>query len=332
MSGQPHFPFYPSYNVEVSQKLANSFPLTSNPEKPIVTKGGWRGPAVLRLWHLSSLDAPTVAVVWSVGFAWAIGVRLPVWSPLLLALVAWASYIGDRLLDARAGLRTPPEHQLRERHYFHWRHRYIFGAIASGALISSAWMVYKLIPAGARVPDSAFAAAAFAYVSGIHSRRKLPALVERFVLPFVTREFLIAVFFTAACLLPIWSKPAPGGTTAFGLLVMPALYFTALAWLNCHAIGRWETDTGGHDEKRPANRVGLAASIVAGSGLFLAAWQASAAPRVAVLIIAGAGSAFLLGALETLRPRLSALALRAAADLILLTPALVLALSLLKRW
>lgn len=58
-------------------------------------------PLLLRYWHLSSLDAPTVAVVWSLGFAWAAGVRLPVWIPILLALVAWAVYIGDRLLDAR---------------------------------------------------------------------------------------------------------------------------------------------------------------------------------------------------------------------------------------
>ena len=67
----------------------------------------WDAPIPLRFWHLASLDAPTVALVWSLGFAWAAGVGLPVWAPLLLALVAWAVYVGDRLLDARAGFRRP---------------------------------------------------------------------------------------------------------------------------------------------------------------------------------------------------------------------------------
>jgi hypothetical protein len=46
-------------------------------------------PNLLRLWHLSSLDAPTVAAVWSLGFAKAAGVRLPEWGPVLLILVTW---------------------------------------------------------------------------------------------------------------------------------------------------------------------------------------------------------------------------------------------------
>lgn len=61
--------------------------------------------APVKLWHLSSLDAPTVAVVWSLGFGWAAGVRLPFWVPVLIALGTWAVYIGDRLLDARSALR-----------------------------------------------------------------------------------------------------------------------------------------------------------------------------------------------------------------------------------
>jgi hypothetical protein len=63
-------------------------------------------PVLLRLWHLMSLDAPTVAVIWSLSFAWAAGVHLPRWIPVLLALGTWAVYVGDRLLDTRSALRS----------------------------------------------------------------------------------------------------------------------------------------------------------------------------------------------------------------------------------
>ncbi len=77
----------------------------------------------LRLWHLASLDAPTVAVVWSFAFAWSAGIKLPDWVSALLVLAVWPVYVIDRLLDARAGLRSQNLDRLRERHLFHWRHR-----------------------------------------------------------------------------------------------------------------------------------------------------------------------------------------------------------------
>lgn len=78
-------------------------------------------PSPLRLWHLSSLDAPTVAAVWSLGFAKTAGVRLPAWAPVLLVFVTWFVYVSDRLLDARSALRARDIHRLRQRHYFHWQ-------------------------------------------------------------------------------------------------------------------------------------------------------------------------------------------------------------------
>ena len=69
-----------------------------------IQAGRFDAPAPLALWHLASLDAPTVAVTWSLAFAWAAQVRLPGWIPLLLALACWAVYVADRLLDARAAL------------------------------------------------------------------------------------------------------------------------------------------------------------------------------------------------------------------------------------
>ena len=84
----------------------------------------------LRLWHLSSLDAPSVALVWSLSFAWVVHLRLPPWVPALLMLAVWAVYVADRLLDARTALTSRNVDSLRERHLFHWRHRRVLLPLA----------------------------------------------------------------------------------------------------------------------------------------------------------------------------------------------------------
>ena len=279
----------------------------------------WDLAAQLRIWHLASLDAPTVAVVWTLGFAWAAHLRLPAWAPSLLAFGAWAVYIGDRLLDARAGMCTPPKHQLRDRHYFHWRHRWILGPLAVLAATVSLWIVATRVPAVARVPDSAVAAATLAYFSSVHSRRRLPGRAARY--PFIWRAALIGVLFTTACLLPVWSQAALRQTHGVGerLLLIPALFFAALGWLNCHAIAQWESNPGGHS--RPVLPTACLVGVV---GVFLALLMVWNEPRSAALIAAAAASALLLALLDRFRYRLTPLTLRAGADLVLLTPALLL--------
>lgn len=281
----------------------------------------WDVVAPLRIWHLASLDAPTVAAVWMWAFAWAAHIRLPGWAPALLALAAWAIYIGDRLLDARAGMCTPPKHQLRDRHYFHWRHRFILAPLAVLAATASLWIVVTCMPAAARVPDSAIAAATLAYFSSVHSRRRLPNCLARFLHPLLSRAVLIGVLFTAGCLLPVWSqvalREAPGLVER--LLLLPALFFAALGWLNCHAIAQWESNRGAHSK-----RVQSIACLVGFLGVCLALLLAWNEPRSAALIAAGAASALLLALLDRFRGRLTPLGIRASADLVLLAPALLL--------
>lgn len=270
-------------------------------------------PAPLALWHLASFDAPTVAAVWSLAFAWAAGVHLPLWTPALLALVAWSVYIGDRLLDARTGLRGPAMDQLRERHYFHWRHRRVLIPLAAAAALAAAGIVLTFMPLGARAPNSLLAAAALAYFSGVHAGRKLPRLV--------TKEFLVGTIFTAGCALPTWLR-LRGHAAGTGLLLEPAVYFAALAWLNCLAIGRWESAA---RQGRIAGvwRLGSRLALVGFVAGFVLAWTAAAHPRAAALLAAGGVSALLLALLDKMRERFTPLALRALADLVLLTPVLL---------
>jgi hypothetical protein len=286
------------------------------------------------LWHLTSLDAPTVAVVWTLGFAWAAHATLPVWVPALLALAAWAVYIGDRLLDARssllnarsslpdahAGLRSAHRRRLRLRHRFHWRHRRVFLPIAVAAACAAAVLVFAYMPLAARERNSLLAAAALAYFTRVHAGqdRAPSALRTPFLIPLVSKEMLVGLLFTAACALPVLSR-AGQSPAMQGPLLAAAIFFALLAWLNCHAIEHWESER----RVEGVSATFIAALALALGGVLAAAMLASAHPRAAALLVSGSASALLLALLDRRRHRLTPLALRAAADLALLTPALL---------
>lgn len=272
-------------------------------------------PAPLRFWHLASLDAPTVAVAWSLAFAWAIGVRLPTWAPVLLALGTWAVYVGDRLLDARAAIGAGNLNRLCERHFFHWRHRRILAPLALLAAGTAAAIIFVLMPVVIRERDSVLGVAALAYFSGVHSQRRPTTLRSTFV----SKELLVGLLFTAGCALPALSRfsAARGPSSHLWPFLALIIFFAALAWLNCHAIERWESPV-------TASRILTAACQLGLAGLSLALAFAAVHSRLAVLFAAGAVSTLLLGFLDRMRSRLTPLALRAAADLVLLTPFILL--------
>jgi hypothetical protein len=102
------------------------------------------------------------------------------------------------------------------------------------------------------------------------------------------------------------------------VLCVPACFYALLAWLNCHAIDRWEADAHSH------TAVAFTAIFVALIGSAVAASLLHSHPRSAALLAAGAAAALLLAMLDRVRGRLTPVALRAAADLALLTPLLLL--------
>lgn len=277
---------------------------------------------MLAVWHLASLDAPTVAVVWSLAFAWTVSVRLPAWTPLLLALMAWFVYVGDRLLDAHTALRVPEQHSLRERHYFHWRHRHVLVPLAAIAALAAARIIFVNMPRGALTPNSVLGAATFAYFSGVHARRKLPQVVNK--------EFLVGVIFTASCVLPalLQLNAAHASARRVGAFAVLGIYFAALAWLNCHAIAKWESHSAERMQHAAVDTLGC---LHAAAGIVLAGFLAADHPRISLMLAAGAASTLLLVLLDRKRERLTPLALRAAADLVLLTPILIVPVMRLQR-
>lgn len=272
----------------------------------------FQAPWLLRIWHLASLDAPTVAVVWALAFAWAAKVRLPAWIPILLALTAWVVYVGDRLLDARVALGASQLHRLRERHRFHWRHRRILIPIALTAISAAGFIVFSLMPAGARERNSLLATAAFVYFTRVHSSRN----PSKFLFPWLSKELLVGLLFTAACALPAWSRAAGQPGEPMWILTGPVLFFAALAWLNCHAIECWEA----RSPSTCSFPVFSVAYLLTLIGLLLASILTPAHPRPAALAAAGTASSLLLALLDDFRHRLTPIALRTAADLVLLTP------------
>jgi hypothetical protein len=263
-------------------------------------------------WHLLSLDAPTVAVLWAWSFARAAQVHASASAIAVLGIGTWLIYIADRLLDARPGAACE---NLRERHFFHARHRRALLIAASAASVPLLWLITRM-PAAARSEDTFLFTLAMLYFVAVH----VPPLARiRF-----PREIAVGLLFACACAVPAWSA----SPSAHAPLLALTPLFAALCWLNCVAIHAWE------GPEKPTFRIsGMALSIAAASlaVMFLAHVQNPGELRIATASLA---SAMLLFALDRDRGRalrratpdesLSTLALRILADAALLTPLLLL--------
>jgi hypothetical protein len=272
--------------------------------------------AVPVYWHLLSLDAPTVAVLWAWSFARATQAHPSLTTLAVLGIGTWLIYVVDRLLDSRFS----PYRDLRERHFFHARHRraFLIAAILPALLLLS---LINVMPSAARREDSIIFAASMLYFASVH----LPALRVRRWFP---REVAVGILFACAAAIPAWSGYPPASTTDRAQLAGPVLLFAGLCILNCISIETWESPS-------PPVRTNIipviAVSLVGASATFLfipSLRTAEFFPLLAALF----ASAILLFALDCFHRRAVQqatedktrilLALRIAADAALLTPIL----------
>jgi hypothetical protein len=258
-------------------------------------------------WHLLSLDAPTLAVLWCALFSAAARVHLPSELLVLLAIGVWAIYVLDRILD---GFDPAPGEQLKERHYFYARHRMRFVPLLAAAGTIGAVMLFKnrsvLLPA-TRHDFLALAALLVIYYLLIHAFRRQAR--------WVPKEFAVGVFFSSAIAVPTWVRLAPQQRSD---MILPVLALGVLCWFNCIAITRWEASGDAPPQTRsfwPLS-VGCLAISLAGMAGHLS-------PIIFLAIIT---STVALLWLEWNRTRFTALSLRIAADCALLTPLFVLPL------
>jgi hypothetical protein len=272
-------------------------------------------PRILERWHLLSLDAPTVAALWSWFFARTMHIELPWHAPLLLALGTWLVYVADRILD---GTRAAPSSPLRERHRFHARHRKAFLTAGFAAGCALLWLIVARMSANARYEDTVLFSAALLYLVLVHK----PRLGGTSWLP---KELAVGIVFAAATAVPTWSRLASGR-----LAIFPAVaVFAAVCWLNCVAIERWENLTpSGHLQSPEAHRTTRwAAEHFRPVTLFLAAISAtlvaismSLSSATVSIYFAVTVAALCLATVDRFRDRFSSLHLRVAADAALLTP------------
>jgi hypothetical protein len=275
----------------------------------------------LQLWHLTSLDAPAVAVVWAIAFAWATGVRLAPWAPLLLACGTWTVYVGDRLLDAHRAIRSQNLCALRERHYFHWRHRRSLIPLGCATAAIAAALIVGRMPAVVRDRNSILAAATLVYFSGVHSITHLPGWLRKLVSRrILSKEFLVGLLFTAGSVAPVIARVHVVDWPFCACFMI----FALLAWTNCFAIETWESS-------RIQNGVMLRATTLGVVAIAVSVVFAHLNWRISALLFAAACSALLLALLARKRATVSPLTLRALADLVLLTPILAVLLGALSR-
>jgi len=259
----------------------------------------------LALWHLLSLDAPSVATVWTIAVARNVGLHLPWTAPAAMFLAVWILYVADRLLDARSldSHTRPPD--LEERHRFHHRHRraFLIGIVVAACAL--AILLRTLDPHALRL-YTLLATLLAAYFLLIHARadsaHRLP------------KELAVGIFFPAAVFIPTVARLPQ---LRLGLLPI-ALLLAATCSLNCLFLYAWEHPvdrTHAHWSTRWATQHLATITFTIAT---LSAVHCLLSTRLLSSCIL-ASSLFLL-ALHHLRHRLAPIHLRALADLVLLTP------------
>ena len=287
-------------------------------------------------WHLLSMDAPTVAVLWCWFFAAAFGITFR-WMVLpTLALGTWCVYIGDRLLD---GLLSTETMILRDRHWFYVRHRRFFTGAWLLAAIPLIYLILTRVQRAVRNDDFLLGLIGASYFLVVHGFRR--GLGRWF-----PKELAVGFLFAIATAVPAWARTGAGADHE--LLGAAVLAFGAVCWLNCVCIQVWEDAEAeqelaheilrsrpygsGFQARRSHASSGLTpwlgqhltqfAALLAAASFAVAGLTASTPAWPLFLSVALSSSLFIL--LIRWRAKFSVLTLRIAADAALLTPVLFL--------
>ncbi len=279
--------------------------------------------SLLALWHLLSLDAPTIAALWTLFIALCAGISLPWVEPAAMFVAVWMLYAADRLLDARPLPNNQPPPGLEARHLFHHRHRRGFLALVAPTSIALVLLLHSIDPRALHL-YTLLAALLGAWLLLIHAR-SLPT-PDAHRLP---KELAVGLFFPAAVFIPTLAR-APQLRSA---LVPAFLLFAAVCTLNCLFLYAWEHP---HDRAHAHWTTRWATSHILPIAFSVLTLSIAATfigrlhPPPSHLPLAGTpalacalSTAFLL-LLHRLRHSIPAITLRASADLALLTPLLLL--------
>jgi hypothetical protein len=179
------------------------------------------------LWcNLASLDAPMVAVVWQILFARCFSAPVDITVSATLGLTVWFIYVSDRMLDAQ---RLNPELMPPARHAFcreHWNGM----AVAAIAGLFTLGALCARLPLALLRNGAALFAGVVMYFAIVHGP---PLNIRRFW----PKEVIVGGIFCVGTCLATWTGSVP---SLGHEMLLPALLFAALCILNCVAIEYWE--------------------------------------------------------------------------------------------
>jgi hypothetical protein len=240
-----------------------------------------------------------------------------------MAIAVWMLYAADRLMDARQmDSSSSQPNDLEARHHFHHHHRTLF---LTGILLASIALAILLprLEASAIHLYLILGGLLSGYFILIHATPRAEA--SRKLAHRLPKEIAVGIFFAAATFIPTVARRPD-----LRLALLPAaLLFASLCSLNCLFIYAWEHATPhpgrpAHATTRFALRHLQAISILLTAASIALALFDRQAPWPIFSATAAAATALLI--LHHRRHTLVATTLRAAADLALLTPLLILTL------
>jgi hypothetical protein len=270
-------------------------------------------------WYtILSLDAVAASLAWQQMLAQVGGAPLRPAHAAVLGLSVWLAYSADRWIE---GWRLPLENALTQRHYFAVRWRWPLFALWITLLAADLTIAFTQLTARELHAGYALLAGVAAYLLVHPFVRR----VKRFQPP---KELIVAVLITAGMSLFVVVQPHASENA----LILPIALTALLCFCNCVLISLWEQEVDTtHGQISFANQFDRAhgaghlfpwaLGVISG----LVSPLAQSYQRVALLCVAA--SAFLLGLVDFLEPRIGRQLARVLADVVLLTPWVAFALS-----
>ncbi len=169
-----------------------------DPRLRVVRDSGGAGgnPVPWWLWgNVFSLEAPVVAVLWSLLFSRSLHIQLA-WTTFgVLGLTVWVIYLADHVFDARIALRQFSEPARKE--YFR-RHPSLTLCLLIGALVTTVSLAFGCLDRELLRFGSMGSLAVALYLASVQLR---PVLVRRFW----PREAMVSALFVWGVCLPLWA-------------------------------------------------------------------------------------------------------------------------------
>ena len=319
--------------LEIVEKIAKA-------GDPILPEWSQRSPDCLDLWpktksspsglvlefardswgwlHLLSLDAPLVAVLWQLLFARALRAHLPPVVTLVTALVIWLIYVADRILDSYKSEEAADQAL---RHRFYRAHRLAFLPAFLAVFLITGWLSYNDLGFRTWCDGLLLAAIVGGYFAVVH-------LLGGGAQKWFPKEIAVAVLFGTGTFMPVSVRVQQLHVR----FLVPFLLFLLVLWMNTLFIeySEWVT-LRRREADRPHKSTILMGQHLTGFGvcvgiLALCAVASHWFPRARSILVAEMLSALALAVLGWKWRRISSYAVRVVADLVLLTPLVLLVL------